>query len=392
MNYDNLQFKVTNISELRDETLYMKLKINIQKEVYLVIYLKSILFFYKLCVQSIKKKDIFLEILNDEFNNALLNIEVTEFMDFIKEMPEILESSELSDTNIKKILHNNCDNYIELFKSYNDRFNTLEIMKSLLEIEILTKMQLFNLIIFLLKKTKARNQGIAQFLQEYGDPIINTRSMIIKNYNKPSNMRGYLPSKNSTGIDYMVQNENVSFTQYLYDNDNFKNDIINKNFYDGYDFYWNNTEPREQNDPNKCVRYFLEILNEFNKTVVSMTVIKSPDVINKQIHFYIYKSLLFECGCVLNNIKNYKNISLILHSFASSIFNANIVYSNLMESMKNIFIKNMIIINPVIMDEAIEKLSYCIRSVGDEIITNEEFKKLWLCGDLNEKIDISEQI
>ncbi len=126
-----------------------------------------------------------------------------------------------------------------------------------------------------------------------------------------------------------------------------------------------------------------------------MTVTKSPNVENKQVHFYIKKSLIFECKYALGiYTQDYKNLSLIIHSFATYIFNANTVYSKLMPSMANIFKKNNVIVTNTSFTEDydIKMLSYCIRKINHQINIDEQFRNLWLGNGLYVQQDISDTI
>ena len=110
-----------------------------------------------------------------------------------------------------------------------------------------------------------------------------------------------------------------------------------------------------------------------------MTVTRIPTEPKKQIHFYIKKNIITQIKNFINNKYQYKNISLLLHSFSTWIFNVDEVYSNLHDSMSHIFSANNI---SVIKTDASDNnynasSSFCIRPVGEKIKITEEFRNLW---------------
>ena len=109
-----------------------------------------------------------------------------------------------------------------------------------------------------------------------------------------------------------------------------------------------------------------------------MTVTRSPREPKKQIHYYIKKNIITQTKNFINNIYQYKNISLLLHSFSTWIFNVDEVYSNLHVSMRYIFNKNGINVSNIEVTNEYNELSkFCIRQSGDKIIINEDFRNLW---------------
>jgi hypothetical protein len=211
------------------------------------------------------------------------------------------------------------------------------------------------------------------------------RSIIIKNYyvrndNPTSNRDDKLPLRNSEGIDYELNKDYANHFTYYF-NERFKKDVINKNWSDGYDFYWKPTEVdenMEKKDKSKCVRYLVEILNPNNDTIISMTVTKNPELQNKQIHFYIKRNIITQIKSFVMRTEQFKNISLKIHSFAAWLFNAYYIYSNLMHSMKKIFLSNGINIEDINDNEIRKSAFFCIRDVGDKINVDYEFKNMWI--------------
>jgi hypothetical protein len=330
---------------------------------------------------DVEKQQNFLQEIDDFTNYIIKNNMLDEF---------VFTDTEFS---LYSLIMDYSQNYVNLFNYYDETFNTEIIIRNLLEVENITQTQLFNLIIYFLKKFK--NMNAIRFLREYGDPIENLRSLIIKKYYEPHSSRNNLPILSSNKDNYNINTNNV-LDYILYKNANFKNDIVNKNFSDGYDFYWNEPDNNiKKKDSNNCSRYLVQILNPEGEPIIMMTVTKSPKVEGKQVHFYIKKSLIFECKYAIGiYTQDYKNLSLMLHSFATYIFNANTVYSNLMPSMENIFKKNNVTVIdiPKQEDEDIQQLHYCLRLIKHQINIDVQFRNLWLGNGLYTSQDISDTI
>jgi hypothetical protein len=156
---------------------------------------------------------------------------------------------------------------------------------------------------------------------------------------------------------------------------------MTKNWTDGYDFYWKSPDENdERKDISKCIKYLVQILTLDDEEILSMTVTRVPTEERKQIHFYIKKTLSTQIKYFIRKIDEYKNISLLIHSFSSWLFNAQFVYSSLMHSMRMIFIKNGIEVNDVDYDDDMEMLTlghFCIRGLGNKINITDKFRDLW---------------
>jgi hypothetical protein len=218
------------------------------------------------------------------------------------------------------------------------------------------------------------------------EPAFNNRSIIIKNYYEddyPTNVKGIkLPLKNSKGSNYEHKSDDGKFT---YDFDiKFKETILSEDWTDGYDFWWKEPDENDRKkDKNNCLKYFVEILDSHENQIISMTVTKNPCVSNEQIHFYIKKNLITQIRSFINRGFQYSNISLLIHSYASWLFDANVVYSFLLSGMRKIFLKNNINVE-IVDDSNVMNALFCIRGILEKIIITEEFKKLWF-GDYNYK-------
>jgi hypothetical protein len=385
-SYQNLKYKCTNLSELRDETIYRQIKMDTQREYLLVLFLYNIVrvyidYYYMKNVCNSKFSEFYY---NDTYLSGIgitkdkekyFKEEMEGFKKFIESIPpkEILLEYPLEvickrPLNISSIFY-------KIFNLYDDGFNGRIILQNLCGIE-LTQNEFYSVIIHFFNKLK--------YLQNMLEPYHNSRSIIIKNYydsQEPTSVRGEkLQLKNSTGVEYLSDSNNGTFA-YEFD-EKFKIDVMNKNWNDGYDFYWKTPDENdEKKDISKCIKYLVEILTPNDEEIISMTITRVPAHPDKQIHFYIKKSLSTQIKYFIRKMPEYKNVSLLIHSFATWLFNANLVYSNLMPSMKMIFISNNIEVNDIDYydtDEMLELSQFCIRRISNKINITEEFRKLWI--------------
>ncbi len=387
----DLIFNCINLSELRDETIYKKLKDDAQREYILTIFLYNIVCLYlnyywktNHCGDKYKdtfSKDFFTSRVN-EANIHLFNNEMEEFKKFMeldinKDRIQYL----IKNTNINEIV---CEyrgytfpyEFYNIFNLYDASFNSRIILQNLCGI-VLSIEQFHSIILFFFDKIK--------YLQNMIEPAHNTRSIIIKNFypaQDPSEVRGYkLPLRNSIGDEYELINNSGTVT-YIFD-ERLKKDILEKNFSDGFDFYWKSSESdtySDKKDRSRCLKYLVEILNPDNEQIISMTVTRIPSIPKKQIHFYIKRNLSTQIKSLVTAQNQYKNISLVIHSFAAWLFEADFIYSNLMSSMKEIFIKNGLEVKYIDDDDEIntpETGSFCIRRLANVIIINQAFRDLW---------------
>lgn len=372
LNHPEIKFKCTNLTELRDEEIYGKIKTDTQREYLLLVFLYNIVCFYIDNCINYKTNGKFYDTKDYGLDNDIyLKKEVDGFIDFIK-----LESNH--DKMLQGIFEYKrftipYDSFLIISNLYDDDFNSKIILEKLCDIKI-TNEQYYSIIIYYLNKRL--------YLWDIIEPNYNTRSIIIKNYfesNDPSNTRGNLLSlKNAHGDDYVLNRTGSRGFLYIFDK-KFKNDIIHNNFNDGYDFYWNeHDENSEKKNKENCIKYLVEILDSDDNQIISMTVTRSPREPKKQIHYYIKKNIITQTKNFINNIYQYKNISLLLHSFSTWIFNVDEVYSNLHVSMRYIFNKNGINVSNIEVTNEYNELSkFCIRQSGDKIIINEDFRNLW---------------
>ena len=371
-NHTDIKFKCTNLTELRDEEIYGKIKTDTQREYLLLVFLYNIVCFYIDNCINYKTNGQFYDTKVYELDNDIyLKKEVDGFIDFIK-----LESNH--DKMLQGIFEYKkftipYDSFLIIFNLYDDNFNSKIILEKLCDIKI-TNEQYYSIIIYYLDKQN--------YLWDIIEPNYNTRSIIIKNYFKsgdPSNPRGNLLSlKDSNSVDYELNILGGKSFFYIFDK-KFKNDIINNNFNDGYDFYWNeHDENSEKKNKENCIKYLVEILDPVDNQIISMTVTRTPREPKKQIHYYIKKNIITQTKNFINDIYQYKNISLLLHSFSTWIFNVDEVYSNLHVSMRYIFNQNGINVSSIeVTDEYNELSKFCIRQSGEKIIINEDFRNLW---------------
>lgn len=373
--YKNLIFKCINLTELHDESIYTNLKKNTQREYLLLVFLYNLVSIYinyywnsNLCGEKMK------EIYSDKKNfttNELFFSEMREFKNFIE-----LEINKFRLEGLKQII--NCryipdahSMFYKVFDLYDEQFNSKIILEKLCGIEI-TEEQFYSVILYFFDKQK--------YLAQMLEPLHNARSIIIKNYYKnydPYNIIGAkLPLKNPKGIEYIYENEGSGKVTYVFD-EKFKETILSEDWSDGYNFWWKETDENDlRKNKNYCLKYFVEILDPHENQLISMTITKNPHIPNEQIHFYIKKNLITQIRSFVENGIQYYNISLLLHSYACWLFNANVVYSNLLNSMEYIFKKNNMIVE-LVNDQNIINAEFCIRGILHKIIITEEFKNLW---------------
>ncbi len=375
--YNGLKFKYTNLSELRDETIYRQLKMDTQRNYLLAIFLFNIV--------NVFMKHYYNEI---EINKPALDKEITDFKTFLSNSPykeQIIEISKkqinvnnqysltyLAQHGFNKIHRM----FYNIYNLYDDTFNSRIILGKLCGI-ILSPEQFNSIILYFFDKI--------YYLRDILEPYFNARSIIIKNYfpsDYPTSSSSLpnLSLKNSKGIEYDIERGDSSIT-YNFD-EKFKSDVLSENWNDGYDFYWNETdEYQERKDKSKCERYFVQILTPDDSEIISMMIIRIPELLNKQVHFYIKRNLATQIKLFINNTKSYNNISLLIHSFATSLFDAHFVYSNLMHSMRKIFSDNGVEIDDIDYGDKMDILgNFCIRRIGHKINITEEFRNLWKKG------------
>ncbi len=402
----DLIFNCINLSKLRDETIYKKLKDDAQREYILAVFLYNIVclylnWYWKRNHCGDKYKDSF----NEEFlirrsvnksNIKFFNKEMTEFKTFMElDINKDRIKYLVEKTNINEILceyrgYTFIHQVYQIFNLYDDSFNSRIILQKLCGIDELSIAQFHSIILYFFDKI--------QYLQNMFEPAYNTRSIIIKNY-YPAQDPGQdiredkLPLKNSTGIDYTLEYES-GVIYYIFD-EKFKEDIRENNFSDGYDFYWKSSSQDpddylQRKDTSKCLKYLVEILNPDGEQIMSMTVTRIPSIPKKQIHFYIKRNLATQIKSLMKEQTSYKNISLVIHSFAAWLFEADFIYSNLMKSMKEIFEKNGITVEDIDETDDISRTGpFCIRRLANRITITEEFRDLWLWKDKSEPTEVS---
>lgn len=395
-----LKFRSVNLSELRDETIYKKIKDDTQREYILGIFLYNIVYLYltyywynNICKDDDYSKPDFAQVTGiTPDKEKYFFTEMGEFKKFIESDSNKEILSMLKEHKITKIICNReyivSRTFYEIFNLYDDNFNSRIILENLCEIKINPE-QFYSVVLHFFDKT--------DYLQNIFEPLYNMRSIIIKNYyftnnNPTSNRDDKLPLRNSEGIDYELNKDLANHFTYNF-NERFKKDVINKNWSDGYDFYWKPTEVdenMEKKDKSKCVRYLVEILNPNNDTVISMTVTKNPAISNKQIHFYIKRNITTQIKSFVMRSEQFKNISLKIHSFAAWLFNADYIYSNLMHSMKKIFEAKGINIEDGYEDEIKYFASFCIRNVGHKINVDDKFKHMWMNNGKEKELSLNE--
>jgi hypothetical protein len=393
-----LKFRCTNLTDLRDESIYGRIKMDTQREYLLIVFLYNIINLYLEYYHRKYACDVkygWKKIYDDPTFISSFGITKDKEIYFIREMEEFkifYESNrdrfpelEFDLDIICKYGFHTSETFIKIFNLYDDHFNSRIILQNLCGIE-LNPDQFYSIILYFSNKTK--------YLEHILEPSHNTRSLIIKNFypsKYPNDSGIHLSLKNSRGVDYVLDNVDRQFS-YNFD-EKFKQDILHNNYNDGYDFYWKPSERdefEERKDRSRCLKFLVEILNPHDEQIISMIIIKSPTIQNKQIHFYIKKNLVTQIKSFITRRNPYKNVSLIIHSFASWLFTANMIYSNLMPSMNTIFKNNGINVNYIDYDEDDEIIklgSFCIRGIVHKINIDEAFRNLWIGSNKIKEID-----
>ncbi len=384
----DITFVVTNRTECNIETL-SNLKTNMQKEVFCYQFiLKMVNFYYLITMYFLLIKGEFHFIDESPFipeellNNDVVRNEFNKYFIYITNNVKCTVIEQKLKLHTKQFfiingttessLVNYVDksitktNILDLFELYDKTFNSCIILQNLLKIENISYDQFFDVIFYYINKNLTCKTQ--KYLTNLYDPMYNTRSMIINNDNSHDTHQK-TPIKNSGG-DACYGGEPISMEF----NDNFKTSIIDKSWSDGYDLVSN--KPQES---LACKRYIVDIRKN-NNTIMSMTVTSDyrEEYKNNKIHFYIYRNFRFDVISIINKVY-YCDLSLSIHSFAAYIFNTKFIYSELMDSMKDIFIKNDIIVDRTSKEEAM-LYTACSRRVTCKISVSDEFKNMWRNG------------
>ena len=340
MNLNGVMFKSTNLTELRDESIYIKLKEDTQRDFLLFVFLYNIVNFHKLFMLKVfpifeKDPNLYERLGINESNKINIEKEIKGFQDFIKSK-ETFEQLSKEGTG----RNYNSSHFYNMFSLYDDTFNNRIILQNLCGFE-LDETKYFSIIMYFVENKNFN------MLKGMFDPIINSRSTIIKHYHPyASPYTGFsvniLPLKISNDIQYNLDAEFTGDFFYNFD-ERFKYYILAKKWNDGYDFYWNiNDKDDYRRESTNCLKYLVEILDPENQQIMSMTITRSPNpkLATKQIHYYIKRNLLSDIKLIITGKLLYSRVSLLIHSFATWLFNTDAVFSDLMSSMTKIFEAN----------------------------------------------------
>ncbi len=378
-----LKYKCTNLTELRDEAMYGKLKQDTQHDYLLFVFLYNIVCFhlpFALIDKYDESRSYLIKNNIEEASLVKIFAEVKGFKDFINSENNRKRLEELkSKINPKQLSYiMNSIHFFNMFKLYDETFNNRIILEKLCGFKI-NDNEYYSIIFHFIDKIK--------MLKDMSEPTINSRSIIIKNFHIPADMgtatiKNILPFKISNEIEYQLDTEIPGDFFYNFD-DRFKSYILKGIWDDGYDFYWK--EPTESTaDMSNCLIYLVEILDPENQQIISMTVTRSrlEKLVGKQVHYYIKKNVLSDIKSIVLGKPQYRNVSLLLHSFATSIFNANAVFSDLMSSMRKIFEANGIEIGHIGEEGPLQKdisefAFMCSRGASNRIAITEEFRNMW---------------
>ena len=88
----------------------------------------------------------------------------------------------------------------------------------------------------------------------------------------------------------------------------------------------------------KCNNIYRVSMYNNDMLVISMFISVYPDI-QSQMHFYIIKDILY----LLNQYPNIKNSSILLHSFASDLFNSQYWCTSPLDNMKQILLKHGVV-------------------------------------------------
>ncbi len=385
MDLNGLKFKCTNLSELRDESIYGKLKEDTQRDYLLFVFLYNIVNFHKCFMLKafpiFDKEPKFFERLGiNGSNKTNLEKEIREFQEFIRLDKNKDKFEQLSKEGTSR--NYNSQHFYNMFSLYDETFNNRIILQKLSGFELDNDKYYSIIMYFIQNKNFDMIKGMF-------DPIINSRSIIIKNYNKyaapyTGSSINILPLKISNEIQYDLDTQFTGDFFYNFD-ERFKHYIMKGEWHDGYDFFWNIKDENDyRKDKTNCLKYLVEILDPDNQQIMSMTITRSPNPIlaRKQIHYYIKRNILSDIKLIIIGKPLYSRVSLLIHSFATWLFNTEAVFSDLMSSMKKIFEANGINIDGV-YDDPQEKLiaelsNTCIRGASERIVIDEKFRNMWI--------------
>jgi hypothetical protein len=392
MELNGLKFKSTNLTELRDESFYMKLKEETQCEFLLLVFVYNIVRFhlsfmirdeYDEQIKYLKAQGIG----EDCLRKIIYEVEgFKKFIKLEKNRDRFIKINTPAIFNSRHPLIMNSLYFYNMFKLYDESFNNIIILQNLCGFELDID-KYYSIILYFIDKTA--------ILRDTLDPSVNNRAIIIKNFhlytnNNVASNKFILPFKIAPDIQYILDCDISDDFFYNFD-DRFKIYIMNKKWDDGYNFYWKEHIKHEATDEvvNKkaystCLKYLVEILDKDNQQIISMTVTKTKDssLPNKQLHYFIKKNVISDIKSIIMKLPPYRNVSLLLHSFAAWQFNAESVYSDLMASMRNIFKKNGIIIESYLDDPdgflVQDFAQMCVlRSAMERIIITDEFRNMW---------------
>jgi hypothetical protein len=370
---DDIIFKSIDRSHC-DPDILMNLKINMQKEMYCFYFIKNLVEFYLNVIKYsiITEQNIFeiFEEIDKPISDALL-IEFEFYAHWITtiyDTPQYHDLIEFTDYDKIENYNNNLKRYkkellvfIDTFITidlYDESFNSLIILQNLLGIEI-TMNQLFDILFYYIQKIIKHHH----YFNDLKEPIHCTRGIVVNNQDILKHLYTEFPLTDSHGKEY------VHLYTYKLD-EKFKNDIINSSFNDSY--------PISTQETPTCTRSIVQICKDDD---VIMTITVAGTTVegfeSLKTHFFIFRHTMFDIKSILKK-QMYRDLSIIIHSFAAFIFNTTIIFSNLMSSMKDIFDKHGIEVQDVMNKSEISQLINCSRDIDHKIMISDEFKQLWL--------------
>lgn len=382
--YD-MYFKVTNLSELRDETLYSKLKTSIQKEylfMLVLFYITNIYIFVTRVIYRKNKSYTWNKLIDNKFYQDEQIENTFGITMFIEEITKWYTYLSEEGINVD-VLPKQESLKLDIINLYDESFNGKILLQKIMNLDSLSDTEYYKIIYYCITK-----KNFHRYFTSLAETIMNTRSIIIgKNFRQLDGLyakRGLFDFRHSDGTTYHYYDDNITMLKL---DAGFKKDVLENNYNDGYDFYWTNIDEslKDKHNVELCNRYFVELYeNGFNENTMSIVVTRSPKIPNAQSHFYIKRNLITETKHILNDIFQEKNLAIMIHSFSAWLFDVNKILSNLQDSMRTIFSHNGVrVVTDYSINETYSEIDLCgLIGLIDRINVTSDFKLKWLEIDL----------
>ena len=384
--YMSLVYRLFNIKSHENEYLMQNLKMNTQKEYLLFQLIKQMttIFYFVTSLFLVSKSydDYKLFVINateEDYNNEkeeyrifgkdskrydIINQMIATNRFFADEKHDYLSFLDKKQSQINKL---NYDQFFpsfvsddvrfkkcfEIFNQYDDGFN-LKIAFEKLTSQNLNKNDVYKIIFYYVNNLRSSRN----YLRYFDDPIEYSREITIFRAAATDRARQRIvplrPLRTFNGNKYTVffRDEGVDIYHVL--DKNFKDDILNGSFMDGYEYpitketfmnvYSEYEFAYSFDDYKRSIEecnIFLADVSKDNMQLAAVYVFKNfnPDDTTQE-HWYVRRKMEYDILCLIKNITPEKNLALKLHTFACEMFNCSAIENTLMESMRDIFRKS----------------------------------------------------